>query len=111
MSDERCTCWDEPGTPYCPVCSKLGSPSELDATTGSAALVREQDAANELYQAACTLMRYKEAAQWNNLENAAHRFNAARQGRINDEIMRQNDQALRPLADSDAERKGKHGTT
>lgn len=56
----------------------------------SAALVREQDAANELYEAACCLMRYKEADQWHNLENAAHRFNAARQARINDEIMRQN---------------------
>lgn len=63
---------------------------------GSAALVQEQNAANELYQAACCLMRYKESAQWHNLENAAQRFNAARQSRINDEIMRQNGRDQRP---------------
>lgn len=73
----------------CECAAKQASSSLQPA--GSAALVRELDAANELYQAACSLMRYKESDQWHNLENAAHRFNAASQSRINDDIMRQND--------------------
>jgi hypothetical protein len=38
------------------------------------------DAAGELYQAACTLMRYQRDKNcWHNLQNAAARFDAARQ--------------------------------
>jgi hypothetical protein len=34
MSDERCKCWDEPGTLDCPVCSTLKAPGELAAPAG-----------------------------------------------------------------------------
>lgn len=84
---EHGTSMDDP----CVECDEERSGSSFAAPAGSAALVREQDAANELYQAACTLMRYKETQQWNNLENAAHRFNAARQARILEAQMRQNE--------------------
>lgn len=49
-------------------------------------VIREQENANdkarELYNAACSLMRHRNVKnddQWQNLENAAMRYNAARQ--------------------------------
>ena len=42
MSAERCTCWDEPGTTECPVCSKLSAPSELSSARCSDAGVESE---------------------------------------------------------------------
>jgi len=57
------------------------SPSVLQA------IQAERDCAADLYQAACTLMRYKlDAASWINLENAAARWNAAMQFARNTEL-------------------------
>jgi hypothetical protein len=54
-------------------------------------IVQEQEAANDLSRAACTLMRYKEEKHlWQNLENAVNRFDAARQARLNDMMTQQN---------------------
>lgn len=58
-------------------------------TTSSFAVERERDAALDLFLAARSLMRYKETHQWQNLENAVNRYDAARQCRINNEIAQQ----------------------
>jgi hypothetical protein len=57
------------------------SPSVLGA------IQAERDCAAELYQAACTLMRYQSDKYcWNNLQNAAARWNAAMQFARNTEL-------------------------
>lgn len=54
------------------------------------AIQHERDCALSLYNAACTLMlhshRRHDADSWHNLENAAHRWNAAMQAARNEAI-------------------------
>ncbi len=48
--------------------------------TAEELLQHERDCAQDLYQAACCVMRYQSHKDcWTNLENAAARWNAARQ--------------------------------
>lgn len=66
-------------------------PSALDLATGSdevaSAIVEDQECAADLYQAARTLMRYRDVPEcWTNLQNAAMRWNAAMQARRNAEL-------------------------